>query len=1263
MYLGDRVTREQWCSDRFDVVRCLGEGANGVVYDAFDRDQKCRVAVKRLARLSGDALHSFKQEFRTRQGIEHPNLVHLGELIEHKGEWFFTMELVEGQNFVRYVRDQSASLRSAMSARPRADGAIDAWTSPSRATSSPPPGSTEDLSDVFIHRVRHVTIQLVRGLMALHAAGKVHRDVKPSNVLVTRTGRLVLLDFGLVKDLQQEDIGEVPDMAGSVQYMSPEQAAALPVGFEADFYGVGGVLYEALTGQPPFTGSVWDVMVAKRKQPPPPPRSIVQTIPAEMDQLCSDLLQVNPKARPRAEQILAILEDSTFSIHVNPRPKNSSSPGSLWVGRDKELTELHNAFQTCVERQETVAVLVEGESGLGKTALAHRFVGNLRAIHKGVVVLAGRCYERESVPFKAMDGVVDALCRFLKGIRPEEVTAILPHRAALLAEAFPVLQRVSALEQTARARDDRQLEPQELRSRMFRAMRELLARLGDRQALVLLVDDLQWADADSMALLDEVLRPPEAPSLLLIATARSGIRASGRNALRGNRVFPCNDFRHIVLQRLEPKDAEQLARHLVDSIDEQSVVDARVIAKEAEGHPLFIQELIRHAAMHGGTGTASASLDDVLRARIVELPRDTRRILELVALAGAPIATQVIEIASSMARADLSRCLATLRAANLVQTASVNAVDSVRTYHDRVREALVNGLEPKLAKERHRALALALEIHGTNDAELLALHWYEAGDFGKAILHGVKAASAAEESLAFDHAARLYRMALGWTEQASGDPRPLRIKLANALSKAGRGGEAGDLFELAAQDAEAAKSLDLMRRAAEEHLCSGHVDKGLAAIRDVLSSVGLRLPRSSVQALFLLLFRRVLLRVRGMDFVARTENDLGPRRLRRIDACLAVAKPLSLIDTIRGAEFNSRTLLMALEYGEPTRLLRSLVVEVIHTASAGVAATARRETLLDQTWRLANSLERTDARAWAFGGSGMSAYFLGKFRQGAEDLQKSESLFREVHISEAFEASSVRLYLVTCLAHLGKLAEVERRVSQYLHEAEDRGNLYFATGLCLGMANLGWLIGDDVATARRIAKEASERWSYAGFHLQHWWGVQAHTHLDLFNEPGGVALELLEKRWGSLSKSMLLRVQTIRLMALHLRARCAVAAARETKGSQRLSHMHHAKNDGLKMLRDNAPWGNPLARLVLACVSLLEGSVDSAVSLLEQAALEFDECNMELYACAARFRAGQVIAGDTGQCLIDESTHAMNSLGIKSPSRWVRMLAPGFDDG
>jgi hypothetical protein len=456
-------------TSRFQVLRRLGAGGMGVVYEALDRERRTRVALKTVRDLGGEDLIRLKNEFRALQDLQHPNLVSLGELCEEAGHWFFTMELIEGVSFLQHVRPgadpgtaetaQTDSNVSPSAATWRASPARKLWDA-----SLPPSGTLDE------GRLRDALGQLARGLAAAHAAGKVHRDVKPSNVLVTPAGRLVLLDFGLVTAVVHGEQSSALHAVGTIEYMAPEQAASQRVGPEADWYSVGVVLYEALTGHVPFTGGPLEVMPRKQSTAPVAPRTLGREVPADLDALCMALLQVDPRTRPTAGEVLTRLGLPTDATPAALAAAVGAAPP--FVGREPELAALRDAYDAS-RAGAAVAVVIEGESGVGKSALLRRFSEELEA--RGVVVLAGRCYEREAVPYKAVDGVIDALGRYMSRIADDEAAALLPRAAALVASVFPVLRRVKAVAKAPRAAAEAPIDPQELRSRLFAALRELVA--------------------------------------------------------------------------------------------------------------------------------------------------------------------------------------------------------------------------------------------------------------------------------------------------------------------------------------------------------------------------------------------------------------------------------------------------------------------------------------------------------------------------------------------------------------------------------------------------------------------------------------------------------------------------------------------------------------------------------------------------------------------------------------------------------------------
>ena len=295
---------EEWKgTTRYEIVRRIGAGGMGAVYEAFDCDRRQRVALKTLLRFSPAALYRFKQEFRTLADVHHPNLVHLFELVvSEEAPVFFTMELVPGTDFLTHVL-RVAITRSSDWPTDSGRSRTQAKATPPPSGPAPPPEPLLGQSPAHVERLRAALVQLVEGVQALHTAGKLHRDIKPSNVQVTPAGRVVLLDFGVATELPRaaagdEAVTDDPLIVGTPRYMAPEQGAGEAPNAACDWYSVGVLLYEALVGRPPFTGAAVDVLTMKRTLDPIAPSECVGNVPPELDALCCALLSRDARERP-----------------------------------------------------------------------------------------------------------------------------------------------------------------------------------------------------------------------------------------------------------------------------------------------------------------------------------------------------------------------------------------------------------------------------------------------------------------------------------------------------------------------------------------------------------------------------------------------------------------------------------------------------------------------------------------------------------------------------------------------------------------------------------------------------------------------------------------------------------------------------------------------------------------------------------------------------------------------------------------------------
>ena len=1255
-------------TDRFVVQRLMGAGGMGVVYQALDRERNQVVALKTLRDVDAAALVRFKREFRALADISHPQLVSLYELISDGERLFFTMELVQGVNFLRWVRagadsatEDTAAL-SALEADPPTDATIAGKRTPSNRELAPTPAPQHAPLDVA--RLRRALPQLAEGVAAIHDRGLLHRDLKPSNVLVTGDGRIKILDFGLVTELDRERMTVAAEsLAGTAAYMSPEQGARQSLSPASDWYAVGVMLYEALTGRLPFVGASTDVLMDKQRFEPPPAREVAPEVPQDLNALACELLRREPEARPNAREVLRRLGVDTGMLHVSSGPSTRSAHS--FIGRGRQMTALADAF-LATRRGRLTVVFVRGRSGMGKSALVRRFLDGIEERDDALVV-TGRCYERESVPYKAVDSVIDALSQHLARLPRLEAEGLMPRDVPALARLFPALRQVEAVTAAPR-RGFETPDPHELRRRAFAALRELLARLADRRPLVIAIDDLQWGDVDSAALLAALVQPPDAPALLFLASHRSedDLDRGFVQQLRTALALPPDDVRDLEVGPLEPFEASSLALALLGDDNASAYDKAQRIAEESAGNPFFIDELARHVREGEVDRPARISLDEVLRARLRRLPPEAARLLAIIATAGRPIALTVVQRAAETRD---PATLALLKAGNLVRTRGTLEAAVVECYHDRIRESALALLDADASRRAHQRLGIALESSPRPDAEALAVHFAAAGEAARAAEFASEAAARAAEALAFDRAARLYRLALELTQarlatesdlQRSAERVQLRLlyaRLGDALANGGRGAEAASAYLSATARAPATEVLDLRRRAATQLLLSGHFSDGIAAMREVLESVDLRLAATPGEAMTALVWRRARIRLRGLSYKPREESSISPEQLTRIDVADAATTGLGMVDSIRAASFQAQHLLLALEAGERRRVARALSAEACFLSMRGSRAEKATAHALAALQAVTRQLDTAESRALYEGTIGIAAFQVGQWRRSLEYCQRAEAIFRERCTGFRWEVSTTQIFSIFSESLLGRLRSFMVRLPQMLKEASERGDLYTLTNLQAAVCTTAWLVEDQPGRARLELAEALARWNVPHtVHIQHFNVVMSEIGVDLYCGEGARAYERITAAWRPFKRALMLEVQTIWASAHFARGRAALAAAR----AGRPELIRAAARDARVLTRSKVPYIRALGALVDAGVWHARGDLTRAAEGLRQAALRSDEAEMPLHGEGARWELGRILGGDEGAALVAAAERALRTEAVRDPAAFIATFTSGL---
>lgn len=1267
-------------TDRYAVLRYLGSGSFGEVFEAFDCERRCRVALKRPHDISAGGLYYFKREFRSLVDVVHPNLVELYELVGDQEKWFFTMELVEGVSFRKFLRPESSEKKLGSPGAASTSGSGGYWpllktqgsflTPPSLQVEEAPwheaPESRVDISPFSdFEKLRHLLRQLAEGLMAIHRAGKLHRDIKPSNVLVTPAGHLVIMDFGLVVEVVRggDDENAATWLVGTPSYMAPEQVeSSHQRGSEAsDWYSVGVMLYEVLVGRQPFQGSVLEIMRGKVERDPDPPSLFFDGIPPELERLCMGLLCRDPKVRLSGRDILnATMNAGGQRLESHDLRESPSTLQS--VGREREMAELVEAAEV-VRGGEAVLVRLHGGSGTGKTHLLKNFVQETQEQYPGAVLLFGRCYEQESVPYKALDPVIDDLSRYLRRLQRDKSEHLVPRHAYALTRLFPVLHRIDQLAINALPPAMAVQDARTLRRLASLALRDLLHKIGEEQLLVMIIDDLQWGDLDSVHLIQDLLGSPNAPPMLLVTCYRTEEETTSPALMELFRQKLKVTTREIVLGDMSPSDSERLALSLLNPDLSNAISLAKWIARETGGNPFFISELAYQSrtGKQSPGGSTGDSLYDSIQKRVASLPPEIKRITEILSLAGHPLSWEVVKLAAGVTDEHLPPATL-IKAGRLIRNRAIPGHIALEIYHDFVGRAVTAGMGSTRIRELRLRVADALESIGEVKLETLARHFLLVGEIKKAAHYTALAAEEAAGSLAFKGSAELYRRSISLRDPEDPEIPALLLKMADMLANAGRGCEAAEHYLDLSGRLSGIDSLKLRRRAAEEFFRSGHFDQGVVTLEPVLKTLGLRSSRVGLRARLVSYYFSLRLQLRGLSFRERSASEVPIEELELVDTCWTAVQGLGTAALMRGMDLQTQHLLLALRVGEPTRVIRALAHQTLHEAMQGSSNHGRAE--MYQSLSISLAVKHGDPRlvGQALMASGMASFMQGRWRAAVNLLERAKCVFVDECVGVAAEIQQVNHNLLSGHFLLGHFDELERVHPGLLKDAEERGDLLAEANLKTGYALFHHLAKDHVETSRTHLARAMEIWSSAEFHSQHWQAMVLEGAISLYVGEPEKAWESLERHWKRLKASRLLRVRYIAVSCEEHRARTSLAYARVCQpGSVEWKKAMRFARPAIRAVRkSHTDYGDATFFKLKGIEAVVLGEHKQAISWFGRAEQAYLKCDMPVHLAVVQWCRGRLL-GVEGAKLLQEAERWMQEHGIVKPSKYTAVQAPCFE--
>ena len=662
-------------NDRYRLDSELGSGGMGVVYRAQDMLLERPVAVKVLNQggLGSEGHSRLLQEAQAAAKLNHPNIVAIYDAGEVDSLAYIVMELVEGASLYEQ--------------RPKT-----------------------------IDEIIPIASQLCAALEHAHSHGIIHRDLKPENVMVTSDGIAKLMDFGLARSVASRLTME-GTIIGTVFYLAPEQALGKELDGRADLYALGAMLYEFCTGQLPFSGDdPFAIITQHLHAPVVPPRAKNDAIPVSLDALVVRLLSKDPDERPASAALVLEMLDEVASAPSRPQVEAPIELSLLdrivrgrIVGREGELAEATVLWERA-RRGEGQLLLVSGEPGVGKTRLVREVV--TRAEVSGSLALAGECYAEGGAPFAPFAQIVrGAVQDGSQGLDvPEFILADLLLLAPDLRLYYPDIP------------PNPSLDPQSDKVRLFENVVAFCQVLCQRTPLLLLLEDVHWADSGTLSLLHYLARRTRRLPLLLVATYRETDLDQTRplQALLHelNRERLGNQLK---LRRLDKTSTENmLAALFAEGITPDFLAG---IYQETEGNPFFIEEVCKALVESGKLAYADGrwyrpemsdleipqSIRVAVQSRASNLPVDAQEVLTLAAVLGRQFDYELLAAAGRLEENSLIRSLESAVQAQLIEEMSGARGGVFRFTHALIPPILRESLSGPRRRRYHRQVMAALE--------------------------------------------------------------------------------------------------------------------------------------------------------------------------------------------------------------------------------------------------------------------------------------------------------------------------------------------------------------------------------------------------------------------------------------------------------------------------------------------------------------------------------------------------------------------------
>jgi len=752
---------ERLQNGRYAVLKKLGEGGKGIVFKARDTALNRVVAIKMLKSpvTEGEAYSRFITEAQSVARLNHPNIVSIHDIGKEDGKQFFVLEFVEGH-----------SLRGLIETSP--EGKCD------------------------IPTAMRIGIDICNALQYAHSQGILHRDVKPENIMITEEGVAKLMDFGLAKMLGQPRQTQDGVIVGTVAYVAPEIALGKGADARSDLYSLGAVLYEAVTGKPPFPGEdpvkiifshIHDYPFSPDKLNPKVPNALAECImkllEKDPEKRCQSAADLHEVLKDVSEKSLREAIPSTHKpVLVVPSPRPLARKEIQLIDRVEEMNQLKEAVDRTV-RGEGGLLFLRGEAGIGKTRLTRELGAYARL--RGMNVLYGRC-----PALLTMTGIPpyilwsEVIKDYLQASTAEQLYRVIGFYPAEVSKMVPELgQRLRAIPQSI------QIDPEHERDRLFEAVSQFITNVSKEAPLLVVLDDLQWTDQSSLLLMHYLARGVSRERLLLVGAYRDN-EVDEKHPLSPVLAELNRErlLQSVLLKRMSSSDVAEMIKQILEQ-DDVPQEFCQLAYQKIGGNPFFVEEVIK-SLMEQGLITREGNrwkikeisriefpetIKGVVKARINRLDEECRSILTAASFLGYDFSLEAIRAVTGFEENKLLELLENILKTGQIRERAVRG-EVAYSFADAIVRDVVHE-EVSLSKHgrTHQVVGCALEVVyaekiGDHLAEL-AYQFLEGNDKQRALGYFLKAGEKAVKVYAHGEASTYFRSALSLLEEMESEPQ------------------------------------------------------------------------------------------------------------------------------------------------------------------------------------------------------------------------------------------------------------------------------------------------------------------------------------------------------------------------------------------------------------------------------------------------------------------------------------------------------------